>query len=101
MSDFERGLMNCLVLADLLSLFVSVNVIRNISTFSSLNSPANRVITNLVLIPTPVSTVSSVTVRVIQMTVVIPKLGNATARSVVTLLTRKLVVSVEPLVNTK
>ena len=93
--------MNCLVLADLMPLFVSVNEIRNISTFSSLNSPANQVITNLVLIPTPVSTVSSVTVRVIQMTVVIPKLGGVTARSVVTLLTRKLVVSVEPLVNTK
>ena len=92
--------MNCLVLADLMLFFVSVNVIRNISTFSSLNSPANRVITNLVFIPTPVSTVSSVTVRVIQMTVVIPKLGNATARSVVTLLTRKPVFSVEPLVNT-
>lgn len=70
--------MNWLVLADLMPLFVSV--IRNISTFSSLNSPANRVITNLVLIPTPVSTVSSVTVRVIQMTVVIPKLGSVTAR---------------------
>ena len=92
--------MNCLVLADLMLFFVSVNVIRNISTFSSLNSPANRVITNLVFIPTPASTVSSVTVRVIQMTVVIPKLGNATARSVVTLLTRKPVFSVEPLVNT-
>ena len=101
MSDFERGLMNCLVLADLLPLSVSVNVIRNISTFSSLNSPANRVITNLVLIPTPVSTVSSVTVRVIQMKVVIPKVGSVTARSVVTLLIRKPVVSVEPLVNTK
>lgn len=72
--------MNCLVLADLQPLFVSVNVIRNISTFSSLNSPANRVITNFVLIPTTVSTVSSVTVRVIQMTVVNPKLGNVTAR---------------------
>ena len=92
--------MNCLVLADLMLFFVSVNVIRNISTFSSLNSPANRVITNLVFIPTPVSTVSSVTVRVIQLTVVIPKLGNATARSVVTLLTRKPVFSVKPLVNT-
>lgn len=93
--------MICLVLADLMLLFVSVNVIRNISPFSSLNSPANRVITNLGLIPTPVSTVSSVTVRVIQMTVVIPKLGSVTARSVVTLLIRKPVVSVEPLVNTK
>ena len=72
--------MNCLVLADLMLFFVSVNVIRNISTFSSLNSPANRVITNLVLIPTPVSTVSSVTVRVIQMKVVIPKVGSVTAR---------------------
>lgn len=93
--------MNCLVLADLMPLFVSVNEIGNISTFSSLNSPANRVITNLVLIPTPVSTVSSVTVRVIQMKVVIPKVGSVTARSVVTLLIRKPVVSVEPLVNTK
>ena len=72
--------MICLVLADLMLLFVSVNVIRNISTFFSLNSPANRAITNLVLIPTTVSTVSSVTVRVIQMTVVIPKLGSVTAR---------------------
>ena len=72
--------MNCLVLADLLPLFVSVIVIRNISTFSSLNSPANRVITNLLLIPTTVSTVSSVTVRAIQMKVVIPKLGSVTAR---------------------
>ena len=79
---------------------MSANVIRSISNFSSLNSPANRVITNHVLISTPVSSVSSVTVRVIQMTVVIPKLGIVTARSVVRLLTRKPIVSVEPLRRT-